>query len=142
MTHTTAAAAAATALHMHKLIYLPSDNVLFMFHSDMSRICDSIAKWYLKDQSCLDDEENTGIRSNGPQQLVCHPAHHYKQQQLQLQQCSDTQNSSRSSGNSTIYAQTICLPSDNVLYMFHSDMNRICSSLPPPEPQWSLLLFF
>ena len=58
-------------------------------------------------QSCLDeDEENTGIRSNGPQQLVCHPARHYEQQQIQLQQYSDTHNSSRSSGNSTTYAQT------------------------------------
>ena len=69
-------------------------------------------RWYcqvvLKRQSWLDeDEENTGIRSNGPQQLVCHPAHHYEQQQLQLQQYNDTQNSSRSSGNSTTYARTI-----------------------------------
>ena len=35
----------------------------------------------------------------------------------------------------------LCLPSDNVSYMFHSDMNRIlqyCNSLSPLVPQWSL----
>ena len=38
-----------------------------------------------------------------------------------------------------------CLPSDNVSYMFLSDMSRIlqfCNSLSPPVPQWSLLLFW
>ena len=102
---------------------------------------------YMKNQSCLnEEEENTGIRYNGPQQQLCHPAHHdEQQQQLQQQQCSNTQSSSCSSGNSTTYAQIahVCLQTCIVRVSFRHESNPpiLQQSFPPNSSVVSLTVF-